>query len=138
MPDCTRTRIPSTGRPCTSCNTTTPEIRLSRSSAYRSEQRRSGGARAGAPQDVIGVIGSRVAEHLEVANAEDRHLDAVVQSHVRYVSHDLLSAQRALYSSAVTWSSQVTTWPFSSASWMATWAMKRSGVAPCQCSSPGS
>jgi hypothetical protein len=42
------------------------------------------------------------------------------------------------YSWSVTCSSQVTTWPWSSASCMAMWAMKRSGVAPCQCSSPGS
>ena len=34
--------------------------------------------------------------------------------------------------------SQVTTWPLSSASWMATCAMNRSAVAPCQCSSSGS
>jgi SAM-dependent methyltransferase len=44
----------------------------------------------------------------------------------------------AAYSSSVTCSSQVTTSPWSSASWMATWAMNRPGVAPCQCSSPGS
>jgi hypothetical protein len=44
----------------------------------------------------------------------------------------------AVYSSSVTCSSQVTTSPWSSASWMATWAMNRPGVAPCQCSSPGS
>ena len=45
---------------------------------------------------------------------------------------------QAPYSSSVTWSSQVTTRPCSSASWIATCAMKRAGVAPCQCSSPGS
>ena len=45
---------------------------------------------------------------------------------------------QAPYSASVTWSSQVTTWPESSASWMATWAMNRSAAAPCQCSSPGS
>ncbi|MDQ1054620.1 hypothetical protein QE394_002548 [Arthrobacter sp. SORGH_AS 212] len=47
-------------------------------------------------------------------------------------------AGQARYSSSVTWSSQVTTCPFPSASCMATCAMNRSGVAPCQCSSPGS
>jgi hypothetical protein len=55
------------------------------------------------------------------------------------VTHQRLAcSQRVPYSSSVTCASQVTTSPSASASWMATCAMKRSGVAPCQCSSPGS
>ena len=42
------------------------------------------------------------------------------------------------YSSSVTCSSHVTTWPCSSDCCIATCAMKRSAVAPCRCSSLGS
>ncbi len=44
----------------------------------------------------------------------------------------------APYSSSLTCSPQLTALPRSSTSSIARWVMKRSGAAPCQCSSPGS
>ena len=47
------------------------------------------------------------------------------------------NAGAALYSASVTWSPQVALVPSSSTSTIARCVMKRSGAAPCQCSSPG-
>jgi hypothetical protein len=51
---------------------------------------------------------------------------------------DAYSAGGAAYSSSLTCSPQLTGLPDSSTSCIAMWIMKRSGAAPCQCSSPGS